>query len=158
MPSTASSGTTSFAEARLLGRYFLVGGAAACVDIGLFLLFAKGFGLPYLRVAAASFVIATLVNYLLSVRFVFRSGQRFGRRWEIAMVYLVSGVGLALNQLILFVCVEMVQLGLLLSKLTATGAVFFWNYFARRFLIFGSARPSPEGVTAAAAAPPADPR
>lgn len=143
MPSTASSSTTSFAEARLLGRYFLVGGAAACVDIGLFLLFAKGLGLPYLRVAAATFVIATLVNYILSVRFVFRSGQRFGRRWEIALVYLVSGVGLALNQAILFACVEMVHLGLLLSKLTATGTVFFWNYLARRFFVFGSGPPAP---------------
>lgn len=143
MPSTASSSTTSFAEARLLGRYFLVGGAAACVDIGLFLLFAKGLGLPYLRVAAATFVIATLVNYILSVRFVFRSGQRFGRRWEIALVYLVSGVGLALNQAILFACVEWVHLGLLLSKLAATGTVFFWNYLARRFFVFGSGLPAP---------------
>ena len=143
MRSTASSSTTSFAEARLLGLYFLVGGASACVDIGLFLLFAKGFGLPYLRVAAASFVIATLVNYFLSVRFVFASGQRFGRRWEIAMVYLVSGVGLALNQGILFLCVEVVHLGLLLSKLTATGMVFSWNYLARRFFVFGATRSAP---------------
>jgi putative flippase GtrA len=141
--STASSGTTSFAEARLLGRYFVVGGAAACVDIGLFLLFAKGLGLPYLRVAAATFLVATLVNYLLSVRFVFRSGQRFRRRWEIALVYLVSGVGLALNQAILFVCVEMFHLGLVLAKLTATGTVFFWNYLARRFFVFGSGRTAP---------------
>ena len=140
VPSTASSSTTSFAEARLLGRYFLVGGAAACVDIGLFLAFAKGLGLPYLRVAAASFVIATLVNYVLSVRFVFRSGQRFGRRWEIALVYLVSGVGLAINQAILFMCVEWMHLGLLLAKLAATGTVFSWNYLARRFFVFGSGR------------------
>ncbi len=141
MRSTASSSTTSFAEARLVARYFVVGGVSACVDIGLFLAFAQGLGLPYLRVAAASFVIATLVNYFLSVRFVFASGQRFGRRWEIAMVYLVSGVGLALNQAILFLCVEVAYLGLLLSKLTATGTVFFWNYLARRLLVFGSARP-----------------
>jgi putative flippase GtrA len=139
--SIASSSTTS-AEARLLARYFVVGGLSACVDIGLFLLFAKGLALPYLRVAAASFVIATLVNYFLTVRFVFRSGQRFGRRWEVAMVYLVSGVGLALNQAILFVCVEIFHLGLLLAKLTATGTVFFWNYLARRFFVFGSARPA----------------
>ena len=141
MRSTASSSTTSFAELRQLARYFVVGGVAACVDIGLFLLFAKGLGLPYLRVSAASFVIATLVNYLLSVRFVFRSGQRFGRRWEIAMVYVVSGVGLALNQAILYLCVEAVHLGLLTSKLVATGTVFSWNYLARRFFVFGAHGP-----------------
>jgi putative flippase GtrA len=106
------------------------------VDIGLFMLFAKQLGFPYLRVAAATFILATLVNYLLSVRFVFASGQRFGKGWEITLVYVVSAIGLALNQVILSVAVETVGLGLLSSKLVATGTVFFWNYLARRLFIF----------------------
>ena len=140
MRSTASSSTTSSAERRGIARYFLVGGAAAVVDIGLFLLLAKGFGLPYQPVAAATFVLATLVNYVLSVRYVFVSGQRFGRRSEIALVYLVSAIGLALNAAILWLGVEMAGVGLLASKLAATGAVFFWNYYARRRFVFGAPR------------------
>ena len=140
MPSTASSSTTFSAERRALARYFLVGGAAACVDIGLFMLFAQHLGFPYLRVAAASFVAATLVNYFLSVRFVFVSGVRFRRRWEIAMVFAVSAMGLLVNQLILSACIELLQLGLLYSKLAATGTVFFWNYLARRAFIFAAPR------------------
>lgn len=104
------------------------------------MLFAKYFGLPYLRVAAGSFVVATLVNYLLSVRFVFVSGQRFSKRWEVVLVYVVSGIGLALNQAILMLCVEVGHLGLLPAKLIATGTVFFWNYFARRVFVFGAVR------------------
>jgi putative flippase GtrA len=118
----------------------VVGGVAACVDIGLFMLFAQHYGLPYLRVSAASFVAATLVNYWLSIRFVFVSGQRFRRRWEMALVFLVSAAGLALNQAILALCVESLRMGLLLAKLSATGAVFFWNYFARRVFVFGAVR------------------
>jgi putative flippase GtrA len=147
VPSTASSSTTSSADRRRarerlrgLGRYFLVGGTAACVDIGLFALFAKVLGLPYLRVATASFVLATLVNYWLSIRFVFVSGQRFRRRWEVAMVFAVSAAGLAFNSGILWICVEQGHLGLMVAKLAATGVVFFWNYFARRVLIFGALR------------------
>jgi len=118
----------------------VVGGVAACVDIGLFMLFAKHLGLPYLRVSAASFVVATLVNYFLSIRFVFVSGQRFRRRWEMALVFVVSALGLALNQAILAFGVERLALGLLAAKLLATGAVFFWNYFARRMFVFGAVR------------------
>jgi putative flippase GtrA len=148
VPSTASSSTTSFAERRRraralvrgLGRYFVVGGVAAGVDIGLFVVFAKYLGMPYLRVAAASFVLATLINYFLSVRFVFVSGQRFRRRWELAMVFAVSGVGLALNAAILWACVELGRVDLLLAKIAATGVVFFWNYFARRLFVFGALR------------------
>lgn len=138
MRSTASSSTTSFADPKSIARYFVVGGVATCVDIGLFLLFAQHFGLPYLKVAAGTFVIATLVNYFLSVRFVFVSGIRYRRRWEIALVFVVSGVGLALNQTILSLCVERAQFSLLAGKLTATGTVFFWNYFARRLIVFGA--------------------
>ncbi len=125
---------------RRIARYFAVGGAAACVDIGLFWLFAQQMGLPYLRVSAASFVLATLVNYWLSIRFVFVSGARFRRRWELAMVFAVSAVGLALNQAILALCVESFKFALLASKLVATGVVFFWNYFARRVFVFGAMR------------------
>jgi putative flippase GtrA len=138
--STASSSTTFSAELRRIARYFVVGGAAACVDIGLFLLFAQQFGLPYLRVAAATFVIATLVNYFLSVRYVFVSGVRFRRRWEIALVFVVSAIGLAVNQAILALAVEVARMGLLPAKVSATGAVFFWNYFARRRYVFAEAK------------------
>jgi putative flippase GtrA len=123
-----------------IARYFAVGGAAACVDIGLFMLFAQRLGFPYLRVAAGSFVAATLVNYVLSVRFVFVSGARFAKRWELALVFVVSAVGLGVNQLILAACVEVAHFSLLLAKVTATGVVFFWNYLARRFLVFGATR------------------
>lgn len=140
MPSTASSSTTFSAERRAIARYFLVGGAAACVDIGLFTLFARQMGLPYQAVGAATFVLATLVNYLLSVRFVFHSGARHHPRLEIVLVYAVSGVGLALNAAILWAAVEQAHLDLLFAKLLATGVVFFWNYFARRLLVFGTPR------------------
>ena len=138
MRSGASSSTTSFVDPRSIGRYFLVGGACAATDLALFLLFAQYLGFAYLRVSAGSFVVATLLNYFLSVRFVFVSGLRFGPRWEIAMVFAVSAVGLALNQLILAAGVESWGMNLLLSKVVATGSVFFWNYFARRLIVFGA--------------------
>ena len=137
MPSGASSSTTSFAETRHIARYFVVGGVCALVDLGVFFAFAKLLGMPYLRVAAGGFVVATLLNYFLSVRFVFVSGARFRKRWEVALVFAVSAVGLGLNQLILALCVEQLGLELVLSKIAATGCVFFWNYFARRVLVFG---------------------
>jgi putative flippase GtrA len=115
-----------------------VGGLAAVIDIGLFMLFAKHLGMPYLRVSVVSFVVATLANYWLSIRFVFVSGQRFRRRWEVALVFAVSLVGLAFNAAILWICVEMWHFGLLFAKLAATGVVFFWNFLARRILIFGA--------------------
>ena len=43
-------------------------------------LFAKLLGYNYLVVGCAGFILATAVNYFLSIRFVFRSGARFSKK------------------------------------------------------------------------------
>ena len=124
-------------------RYFIVGGVAAAVDIGFFFLFAKLAGFNYLVVAPLGFMLATGVNYYLSVRHVFRSGVRFSRGREIVLVYVVSAVGLLINQAVLYVLVDRVGAELMLAKFAATATVFFWNYCVRNYYLF--APPSPPG-------------
>jgi putative flippase GtrA len=120
----------------MIVRYFLVGGTAALVDWVLFGVLAQLLGLPWFPVALFSFLAATLVNYILSIRHVFRSGTRFSTRHEMALVFLVSGVGLIINQSILWILIERAHWNMLLGKIQATGVVFLWNYGARRFFIF----------------------
>ena len=117
-------------------RYLLVGGIAATVDIGFFFLFAKLAGLNYLAVAPVGFALATWVNYKLSIRHVFRSGARFNRRQEILLVYLISAVGLLVNQAVLYVLAAKMGADLMLAKCAATVTVFFWNYCARSNFVF----------------------
>ena len=70
------------------------------------------------------------------MKHVFESGIHYSKRKEVALVYFVSLVGLAVNQLVLYVMIEHLHCELMLAKLTATGVVFFWNFSARRFIIF----------------------
>ena len=121
-----------------IARYLVVGGVAACVDIGIFVVFAKGLGWNYLGVAAVGFCLATLVNYVLAVRLVFESGVRFRRRQELGLVYLVSGIGLFLNQLVLYVGIDVLGGEMVLCKLVATSIVFGWNYGARAHFVFSA--------------------
>ena len=117
-------------------RYFFVGGTAAAVDLLLFGLLALVFGVHWFFAAAISFVPATVVNYLLSIRFVFGSQVRFARQSEIALVFAVSAVGLALNELLLWIAIDGLGIPLLVSKVLASGGVFFWNYGLRAYYIF----------------------
>lgn len=119
-----------------IARYFLVGGAAAGVDFVLFAVLVKGFGIGWLSAGTFSFCIATIANYLLSIRHVFQSGARFGKSHELMLVFIVSAVGLVTNQVVLALLVEGQGVDVLLSKVAATGSVFFWNYGARRHFIF----------------------
>jgi putative flippase GtrA len=117
-------------------KYFFVGGTAAVVDIGLFSIFASYLGWPWLPVSIVTFCIATLVNYFLSIRYVFESGSRHKKHIEIIGVFLVSGLALLVNQMVLFILIEWLGWHLIISKVLATLTVFFWNYFGRSKLIF----------------------
>lgn len=119
-------------------RYFFVGGAAAAVDFAVFAALVKSGALEWFFAAIISFTLATCVNYVLSVRHVFQSGARFGKQKEIALVFLVSGIGLAINQAILYLLIQRVGIDALLSKIAATGVVFFWNFAARSRFIFST--------------------
>jgi putative flippase GtrA len=121
-------------------KYFFVGGIAAMVDIGLFYLGAGVAGWNYMLVGTVSFILATLVNYLISVRVVFRSGARFSRLHEVLLVFLVSCAGLAVNQAILYICISRLSIGILPAKLLATGGVFLWNYHLRSRFVFAGPR------------------
>lgn len=124
-----------------LVRYFFVGGAAAVVDLSLFFIFARLLGFHYLLVGAGAFTVAAVVNYFLSIRYVFVSGIRFRGHKEFVWVYGVSVVGLLLNQVILYLGVDILHRDMMLTKITAIGLVFGWNYLARKHFIFKAVCP-----------------
>ena len=117
-------------------KYFFVGGIAASVDIGIFFIFAKLLGFHYMPVGISSFTLATLVNYLFSTRYVFVSEIRFSKKAEVLLVYVFSSLALLINQFVLYLCIDVIMLEIMLSKLIATGSVFFFNFFARNNFIF----------------------
>ena len=55
---------------------------------------------------------------------------------EIFLVYVVSVIGLLINQAALFVLVDRLGAELMLAKFTATIMVFFWNYGTRNKYVF----------------------
>jgi putative flippase GtrA len=119
-----------------VAKYFGVGAVASAIDLSLFSLFAGVLGYNYLAVGCVTFILATAANYALSVRYVFESGARFVRRHEILLVFVVSAIGLAFNQLILYAGVEFARLNVIVSKVLATAVVFGWNYLARANFVF----------------------
>ena len=120
-----------------IARYFVVGGASATVDFALFGILLLILGQSSWFVAALmSFVVATAFNYVLSVRMVFSAGARFAIRHEIILVFLASLVGLAINQLALWLLYQVAGWNVLIAKCGASGAAFLWNFTARNSFIF----------------------
>ena len=119
-------------------KYVLVGGIATLVDLCIFAVFALWLPFNYLLVGGIGFAAGTAINYLLCVRYIYVSGQRFSTRGEVLGVYLVGGLGLTLHEVLLYLAYEHFALPLMLCKLLAIGLVFFWNFGMRNFYLFAS--------------------
>lgn len=117
-------------------RYLFVGGAAFVVDFGSLFLLTEYAGIYYLTSAAIAFLLGLLVNYLLSIVWVFNR-RTVERRWvEFGVFALIGVVGLGLNELFIWTFTERFHLYYMVSKLVATGLVLIWNFAARKFLLF----------------------
>ena len=116
-------------------KYLVVGGLSALADWALFALLLYGFELHYIVAATISFVIATALNYVMSVRFVFGASRR-GARNAMMLVYAVSAVGIVINLAVLSAGVDVFGLHPLVAKVIASSMAVFWNFLARYFYIF----------------------
>lgn len=117
-------------------RYLVVGGLAFVVDVGLLFLITELLGVHYLVSATVAFSAGLTTNYILSIFWVFSTRRIANANIEFAIFALVGVIGLGLNDLILWVVTDLGGLHYLLSKLFAAAAVLFWNFLARKLLLF----------------------
>ena len=117
-------------------RYGFVGGIAFLVDYGAMVMLTEFLGLHYLLSATISFILGLATNYLLSISWVFNQ-HKIANPWVEFLIFAVIGVvGLGLNDSIMFLCTDRWGVHYTLSKIIATAIVFFWNFFARKIILF----------------------
>jgi putative flippase GtrA len=120
-------------------KYFVVSFAALALDWGLLVSLTAWAHVHYLVSAAVGFGAGLLVNYALSVAWVFRE-RRLTKRWkEFAGFLMVGLAGLALNEGLMKLFVETAGLGYAIAKIPATGIGFIFNFGLRRALLFTKA-------------------
>lgn len=116
-------------------RFGLVGFLCFFIDYGLLLALTELAGFHYLVSGALSFAVSVVVNYLLSMKFVYEARQRKSRVKEFITFVLLSLAGLLINQLVMWISVEFLGIWYQLAKIGATAVVMVYNFISRKIII-----------------------
>ncbi|GAB3538535.1 hypothetical protein GCM10027443_33700 [Pontibacter brevis] len=116
-------------------RFLIVGCFCAGVEFVLFALLVHLFGVNYLHANLASLLVAVLLNYLISRKHVFKSG-RYSGKVEFSAFVLLSAIGVALNQYLVWCFIEQVELNVNVGKVLAIGLVAVFNYLTKKHIVF----------------------
>lgn len=119
-------------------RQLLGSGVTTVFDVALFYALVRLQVLGILASAAVSFCFALVMNYLIASCYVFRH-RAGGRVWQTGrfVLYCFAALAsLALSQTIIWLLSVRLSLHPLLGKGTSVVALFFWNQWIARRVIF----------------------
>ncbi len=118
-----------------LFKFGIVGLISFGIDYGLLFLFTEWGGVDYLISGGISFGVSVVVNYLLSMRFVFEPREGVSKAREFSVFLLLSISGLLLTEMLMWHSVERLHFHYLFSKIVVTGIVMVYNFVTRKIFI-----------------------
>ena len=129
-------------------KFGIVGIIAFFIDFGVFKLLSGVFGVHYLVANFFGFTISLIFNYIASMTFVFERKENADKRAEFVIFMVLSVIGLLLNELIIFLCIEGIYLKIpaltahmsrqwaeTFGKIVATGIVMVYNFITRKIFL-----------------------
>jgi len=117
-------------------RYGAVSVCAFIIDIAVLFILVHYLSWWYVAAASASFLVGLLFGYVLSVTLVFKFHRLKDPRIEFAGFAGIGVVGVAINAAAIAFGVRILGVHYLMAKCWAAGCTFFWNFLARRQVLF----------------------
>jgi putative flippase GtrA len=115
-------------------RFATVGGVATAIHYLILVVLVHATNMDAVWASSIGFIVSAVCNYLLNYRFTFKSNVE--HRGAIFKFFLVAGVGLLLNSLVMQVSTEYAGMHYLLAQLLATALVLIWNFTGNRLWTF----------------------
>ena len=120
-----------------LNRYIVAGIAAVLVDYTVLIIATEFVGIHYLISNICSYMSGLLVAYTLNTRWVFRYRKYEQKtRMEFSIFVVIVLIGLAISEAMIYMLVESLALPYTLAKLVSIGAIFIFNFMAKKRFLF----------------------
>lgn len=122
--------------------YACIGAICLVLDFLLYGFLTRVFHIQYIVANILSFLLIAVLNYFGNRHFTYREQGKFEKK-QLWKFLLIASVGVFLNTLFLALFFEYLHIYDFLSKLMATGVVFFWNFGMNRYWTFRRKQPLP---------------
>jgi putative flippase GtrA len=116
-------------------KFGFVGFLCFFIDYGVMVFLTERFGVDYRLSCGISFTVSVIVNYLLSVTFVFETDKEKKKTGEFVIFVILSLIGLGINEACMWLAVEFAGIHYKLSKIGATAVVMVYNFISRKLFI-----------------------
>lgn len=118
-----------------ISKFSVVGATAFFIDWGTMTFLTEVFGVHYMISTTIGFVVSVIFNYMASMRFVFTHKEEMSRRREFIIFIVLSVLGLLLNNVLMFIFVDLVHVDYRISKVFATAVVMVYNFVTRKVFL-----------------------
>ena len=113
---------------RKFARFAGVGAVATAIQYAILVALVQGLGAEPTPASTLGFAVSVVFNYFANRRWTFRSERAHAS--AAPRFFLVQGVGLGLNGLLVYLGAEVLGVNYLLAQVAATGVVLVWNFFS----------------------------
>lgn len=117
-------------------RYFGVSGICLLVDAGILFVLTKYAGINYLISTFIGYTVGLVLNYILSVTWVFKTKRLANKPMEFGIFVVIGLIGMAINQGVMWICTDLIGLYFMLSRLISAAIGHTWKFFARKYILF----------------------
>lgn len=115
-------------------KFGIVGGIAFLIDYSLLYILTEFIGIYYLYSSIISFTVSLIFNYILSTKWVFDVNHKQTLK-DLIIFVILSIIGLGINQLVMYITVELMHVYYMLSKIGSTAIVMIYNFITRKIFI-----------------------
>ena len=116
-------------------KFVIVGGLAFVIDYATLIICKEIFHLNTLLSAAIAFTVSVIVNYILSVKWVFDVNKNNSEKRNFIIFIIFSVIGLGLTELIMWLGTDVMGISYLVIKIIATIIVMVFNFITRKLFL-----------------------
>lgn len=116
-------------------KFVIVGGIATVIDFAILFILKEFVGINEIIANTISFTVSLIYNYIASVKWVFEVDKDKNPKKQFITFVSFSIIGLLINNLILWLCIEKLSIYYLIGKVIATGIVMVFNFITRKMFL-----------------------